>query len=297
MSYKQHLWCAVVVVGMCGQAVQTQAASAARGSAATIAAPTRLVEGDPASTGESSSLDALAPSESVVLTPQPKLKKRSSDGPVRPFSHVALSAIAGTQGYGGQIATPILRWLNLRGGATFFNFGYGLGVDGANYEGQLHLKNGHVSLDLFPCRCGFHLSPGMLLFHSNASASVYVPGGSTFSLGDQSFLSDPSDPVTGGANLRFTRTTMPMLTLGFSNMVARGRRHWTVPLELGAAYTGPYSATLNLRGSVCTPQGGCMSAGSSEIQQSIESEQTSINEPLKHFQLYPILLTGIAFKF
>jgi hypothetical protein len=251
----------------------------------------------PASAAESSSLGTPEAKAAVMLTPQPILKKDSSGGRVRPFSRIALGTSSGTVGYGGQIATPIVRWLNLRAGVDLFNFDYGLVEDGANYAGELHLKSGQVMLDFFPCHCGFHLSPGVMIFRSAASATVNVPGGSTFDLGDQTFTSDPSDPVNGSATMSFTRTMMPMFTFGFSNMIAKGRRHITVPLELGAAYTGPYSAQLRLGGSVCVQQAGCMSTNTADFQTSLTEEQREINEPMKHYQLYPIVILGIAYKF
>jgi hypothetical protein len=225
------------------------------------------------------------------------VKKNSNEWRVKPFSRIAFATSTGTFGYGGQVATPLTRWLNLRSGVNVFNFDYGLGVDGANYQGELHLKNGQVSLDFFPCHCGFHLSPGVMIFRSAVSASVLVPGGNTFELGEQTFTSSVSDPVNGTANINFSRTIMPMFTFGFSNIIAHGKRHWTVPLDLGAAYTGPYSAQLKLGGSVCIDQAGCMGTNTPEIQQSVTEEQRELNEPMKHFQLYPIVITGVAYKF
>jgi hypothetical protein len=249
-----------------------------------------------ASAVESSSLGTSEAKAAVMLTPQPA-RRDSSVGRVRPFSRIALAASAGTVGYGGQIATPVLRWLNLRAGVDLFNFDHGLTEDGANYQGELHLKSGQATLDFFPCHCGFHLSPGVMIFRSAASATVTVPGGSTFNLGEQTFTSDASDPVNGSATMSFTRTMMPMFTFGFSNMIARGKRHLTVPLELGAAYTGPYSAQLRLGGSVCVAQAGCMSTSTADFQTSLTEEQREINEPMKHYQLYPIVILGIGYKF
>jgi hypothetical protein len=126
---------------------------------------------------------------------------------------------------------------------------------------------------------------------------MFVPGGQSFSLGDQNFTSDPSDPTTGSATINFTRKVMPMFTFGFHNMIPGKGHHITVPLELGAAYTGPYSAQLNLGGSACVDQAGCMSTSSSDIQQGVTQEQQQLNEPMKHYQLYPIVMTGVAFRF
>jgi hypothetical protein len=285
-------------VGMGGGGL-AQAASSWSGGADVPVGPQRMMDSgaaEPATAGESSSLGTPEVKAAVALTPR-AVKNDPTSGSVRPFSSVAFGTSSGTLGLGGQVATPVTRWLNLRGGIDFFNYGYSLGIDGANYEGQLHLKAGRVSLDIFPFHRGFHLSPGVMIFRSAASAAVSVTGGNTFELGGNTFTSSASDPVNGSASLAFSRTVMPMFTFGFSNMIAKGRRHWTVPLELGAAYTGPYSARLNLGGSACIDQVGCMSTSTPEIQQSVVEEQREINEPMKHYQLYPIVILGIGYKF
>jgi hypothetical protein len=215
---------------------------------------------------------------------------------VRPFSKFAIGTKSSTLGAGGQLAVPLTRWLNLRGGVGFFNFGYAIGIDGASYEGQIHLKNGQVSLDIFPFKMGFHISPGLLIYRSSFSASVYVPGGNTFDLGNDTYSSSATDPVMGTANVAFSRTYMPDLTIGFSNMITKGRKHWSVPLEVGAAYTGHYAVQLALRGSACV-NAGCMSTSSPLIQQSLATEEGSLTESAKHYQIYPIISSGLAYRF
>ena len=116
-------------------------------------------------------------------------------------------------------------------------------------------------------------------------------------MGDSDYTSDPSDPVTGGGSVVFSRSIMPSLTLGFGNMITRkDRSHWSVPFEIGAAYTAHYTMQLNLSGSVCS-QGFCQSTSAPSVQQSISQEQSSLNEAAKHYQIYPIVSSGIAYRF
>ena len=254
------------------------------------------------SSGSSSSLndpDAAPASAAVVAVPPPlPAKKTTQDsGRLLPFSRVAIGTRTGTLGLGGQIATPLTRWLNLRGGADLFNFHYGLTNSGTNYDGELHLKSGLVSLDVFPFHhSGFHISPGMLIFKSSIAASLNVPGGNTFSMGNSSFTSSPSDPVKGTGSILFSRSIMPVLTFGFGNMIARESKHWSVPVEIGAAYTGHYTTQINLTGTACS-QGSCVPTSDPSIQTSVTQEQNDLNEQTKHFQIYPILTTGISYRF
>jgi hypothetical protein len=89
---------------------------------------------------------------------------------------------------------------------------------------------------------------------------------------------------------------MPSLLFGFGNMIPRSGRHWSVPFEVGAAYMGHNAVQLNLQGTVCT-QDGCLSMSNPMIQQSLLLEQSNLNESIKRLQAYPILSTGIAYRF
>lgn len=253
-----------------------------------------------ATAGVSSSVndaDAAPASAAVAVVPVTQPAKNRNNQRVRPFSRIAIGSKSGTLGLGGQIATPLTRWLTLRGGADFFSFGLTEGIDSVNYSGQIALKSGIACIDIFPFGHGLHISPGILIFKSAIGASMNVPGGNTFSMGDNSYTSDASDPVTGNGSIVFSRSVMPSLTLGFGNMITRKERgHWSVPFEVGAAYTGHYTMQLNLAGSVCS-QGYCQSVTASSVQQSVTQEQNDLNEAAKHYQLYPIISSGIAYRF
>jgi hypothetical protein len=232
-----------------------------------------------------------------MLVPPPPAKKAPTPQKKRvlPFSRVAISTKSGTMGLGGQIATPLASWLNLRAGVQVFTFNYGLAIDGANYQALIQPRFGQLSLDIFPFH-GFHISPGVLYSRCDFSAAMSVPAGNSFSLGSNTFTSSATDPVNGSGTIVFTRTIMPALTLGFGNMITRAGKHWSVPFEVGAAYTGPYSMQLKLNGTACI-SGGCVGTNSSFIQQNVVAEQNGISEAMKHFQLYPIISGGLSFRF
>jgi hypothetical protein len=218
-------------------------------------------------------------------------------GPGRPFSSVAVEAEIGTFGIGAEVATPLSRSFNLRGGAEFLNFGYDFAVDAAQYASQAHLRSGHVGVDIQPMGGEFRISPQLLLFQSAFAASVYMEGGKVFELGNMNYLSSATDPVHGGAAITMGRRVMPALTVGWGNMLARHSRHWSVPFEFGVAYTGHYTMTLNLSGTACLNYVNCMSTSSAQVQQSVHQEETDLNETMKHFQIYPIANAGFAYRF
>jgi len=249
----------------------------------------------------SSSAEAnKAAAASAIVAAQQRLPVQSAPleyRPLRPFSRIAFGTRVGTLGWGGQVATPLTSRLNLRGSANFFNFGYGLTVDGANYRSELHLKSGAVSVDYYPWPSSFHISPGFLIFKSTAAADMNVAGGGSFSLGDANYTSDPNDAIHGTGTLKFGRTFMPSLAVGFGNMIPRHERtHWSVPVDIGVAYTGQNTVSIGVAGSGCQ-RGVCQSISDPANQQNVAQEESDINASMKRFKIFPILTTGVAYRF
>lgn len=239
---------------------------------------------------------AASYSSSAVTVNTPRSAKTSEGRRIGPFSTVAVGIQTTSLGAGVEVATPLARTLNLRGGVTLFNFGYDFGVDGANYSFDLKLRTGYMSVDWYPFHGGFRISPGFLVFKSQLSGTANVPAGDGFQLGSVGFTSSVTDPVHGNASLTFSRTLMPSVTFGWGNMIPRSGRHWSFPFEVGAAYMGHNAVHLNLMGTACI-QYSCMSTSNPTIQQNIQSEQDDLNESIKRLQAYPILSTGISYRF
>jgi hypothetical protein len=302
MSKLKFFGAAALIVALGVRAGVAQAGSLRDGASWKLAENTGSGLSIPAEAFSSSvsDTDASTANKGIVqVAPSLTPKKDAQDGgPIRPFSRIAIGTKTGTLGLGGQIATPITRWLNLRGGVDIFNFGYNLTSGGTNYGAALHMKSGSISADYYPFhRASFFLSPGVLIFKSTLTASMYVPAGSTFTENDVDYTSDPNDPVNGSGSILFSRTAMPKLTMGFGNMIKRREnQHWSVPFEIGAAYTGHDTIQFNLAGSACQ-QGICQSVNNPSIQQNVTQEQNKINEEAKRFQIYPILTTGVSYRF
>jgi hypothetical protein len=238
-----------------------------------------------------------APSTGIMAVP-PRLRTKNDEdrGRVRPFSRIAIATDAGTLGFGAHFATPITRRLNLRGGFDLGNFGYAFTQDGVHHAGALQLRSGSVRLEVYPFRTGLHISPGLLVFKSSVGGAISVPGGNSFSMGDATLTSNVANPVTGSEKLVFARSVMPSLTIGFRNMLERKSRRWTVPLEIGAAYTGHYSAQMSLQGSACY-KGYCVATSNAMVQASVVQQQNNLNETMKHYQILPIVTGGVSYGF
>ena len=201
-------------------------------------------------------------------------------------------------GAGAEAAVSLGHHLNVRGGFNLFSYSRNFSHDGVSYKGQLNLRSGEAHLDFFPFGNGFHLSPGLLLYNGNgATANVTVPGGSTFTLGGNSYMSDPTNPIGGTGKLDF-RKVSPSAMIGFGNLVPR-HGHFSLNLEAGVVFQGAARTKLGLTGNACLPDGSnCVDAATDpNVQASVQAEQVKLNNKLSPFQYYPVLAFGFGYRF
>jgi hypothetical protein len=218
-----------------------------------------------------------------------------------PLSHFAIGSYTSPLGIGGGAAVGVTRSTNVRVGWNFFNYSLAGTDDGANYSGHLHFRSLQASADWFPFHGGFHISPGLLFNNQNrVSAMGGIAAGNSFTLNDVNYYSSSTDPVSGTGSVHF-RTTAPMLTMGWGNWVSRREhKHLSFPFEFGAAYTGTATVALNLQGTVCNAPNDMYCdqiATDPSVQANIAGQIRKIENDLHWIRFYPILSTGIAYKF
>jgi hypothetical protein len=242
---------------------------------------------------------------SIDVLPKPGLlgKKSSRDDSTsnqigaRPFSKVALGFKASTLGTGLELATPLLRSINLRIGANIFAFGYAFSIDGVDYNSDLHFRSAQASMDWFPTHGSFHISPGILYGRNSLSALANVPPGQNFVLGDQPLINSIDDPMGGTASAVFPHNFAPTLMVGFGNMIPRTGSHFSFPVEVGVAFTGQPQIDLKLSGTACTTDGCFESSTDPTTQANLQKEIVKLNNDVRWFPAYPIVSAGFAYRF
>lgn len=245
-----------------------------------------------------------APLRGAVLdTPAPERREVRQKPHFGPGSAIAVQLKAGFAGAGIDVATPLAQRLNLRAGASFFQYSGSYDIDGTHIDGEAKFRSATVQLDIFPFGGGFRISPGVTVYNgNNLNAAASVAGNAEFDLGDDSFTSAPYDPVKGTASMTFGNRTAPSLTIGWGNMIPRSNRHLSFPFEIGVQYLGDAPQIhLDLHGTAC----GTTSAGTGceqvqtdpQIQQDIRDEENSINSTIRPLRFYPIISFGVAWAF
>jgi hypothetical protein len=200
-------------------------------------------------------------------------------------------------GVGAEGATRVTHHTNARAGFNILGYSRSFSKDGVNYGGHLNFRTVEAHYDIYPWAGNFHVSPGVLAYLGNpVTGNAIVPGNQSFTLGGQTYYSDPSAPMTAKGIMNFNQVS-PTATIGWGNLVRRNKR-FSIPVEIGAAFQGSPKTTLNLTGNVCNAPGiGCTSTANSTVQSNVVAEQTKINKSLSAFKAYPIISVGFGYKF
>jgi hypothetical protein len=212
------------------------------------------------------------------------------------FSRIGIAVKVSTLGAGIEAATPLFSKFNLRGGFNMFRYSRPIADNGIQYNGQLRFQSAEAHLDWFPIR-RIHVSPGLLLYNGNQiAATASVPGGQSFSAGGTTYVSDPSNPVTGTGKMDFMRVA-PSIMAGIGNLVPRNGKRFSFLFEAGVAYQGSAHVALNLAGNVCDTTGTfCRSiSGDSAVQANIQAQAVKLQNDVYRF--FPIISLGVGFSF
>jgi hypothetical protein len=241
-----------------------------------------------------STTPAPAATESAALAPLAQLP--SPRPAYRRYPKLGVGVSVSPLGIDIEAAEPLSPTMNVRAGFNTFGHSDSVQINGINYNAQLNLHSVEALIDWYP-RPRFHLSPGLLVYNGNQlGAQAFVPGGQIFSLSGVSYLSMPSDPITGMAKLDFFKLS-PMILAGFGNLAPRNGKHFSFRFEFGGVYQGTPHVQLNLAGGDCNPDGtNCNTASMNpSIQSALQSIRQTIRHDASHYGLFPIVKIGIAF--
>jgi hypothetical protein len=232
--------------------------------------------------------------------------------PEGPLSQIAVSAGISPLGIQLQAATNLSGHLDVRGTGSFFNYSTNFNTSGIDATAKLNLSSVRASLDVYPFHSGFRISPGILLDNQNrVTAATDVPAGTSFTLNGQTYYSANANAATGatpvigsgvlGLNTNKTAFTA---TAGWGNM-ARGNGHWSVPVEVGAAFIGAPTVKVNLAGWACYDQAQTECTDISNptnpiaiaIQSNLTAQVAKWTSDMNPLKTYPIVSVGLAYSF
>jgi hypothetical protein len=237
---------------------------------------------------------------------------RTNASPEGPLSRIALGGGLSPLGIQLQAVTNLSNHFNLRATGNFFNYSTNFTSNGIAANAKLNLASAGASVDIYPFRAGFRVSPGLLFYNGNQlTATTAVAPGTSFTLNGTTYYSANANsttgatPVTGNGTLGLN-TTKPAFTIttGWGNMVPRNG-HWSFPFEIGVAVIGDPSVKVDLGGWACYDQAQteCTNISSTTnpiaiaIQSNLTSQVAKWTSDLKPLNTFPIISTGVAYSF
>ena len=244
-----------------------------------------------------------APDHNTTRSQAPRVK--ASPTTVTPLSRIAFSGGVSAMGVNMQAATNLNRYLNVRGTGNYFNYSINnISTNGFSVNAKLNFATAGASLDFYPFpNHGFRLSPGALFYNQNlVSANVFVANGTKLTLGNQTYYSLPSNPITGTGSVALnTQNPAFTITTGWGNMIPRNGGHWSFPFEIGAAVVDTPTIKLAISGTGCgdpTIPATCVNMATNAIaQQNLAAQITKYQNDLEPLKVYPILSFGLAYNF
>ncbi len=181
-------------------------------------------------------------------------------GELNIFNHLGVGAHVGTTGFGFEAATPITKWVTIRGGVTIMpGIKFSTSVDGTyegdyqghpveedftmDVKGSLARVQGSVIFNIYPLpqltsfyvAAGGYFGGGKIVGVTGHSDELMnLPNGDSYlDLGDYRLPVDKNGNVDGSLRVNSFR---PYLGLGFGRPVPKGRLNFGV--ELGVQFHG-----------------------------------------------------------
>lgn len=249
-----------------------------------------------------------APSNRLLTT---KIIPKKVVPPPKPLSRIAVGVGVSPLGPQLQVATNLNKHFNVRGTGNFFTYSTDFTTNGINATAKMNLASAGASLDIYPFRAGFRISPGALFYNQNRlTANAVVPGGTSITLNGDDYYSATADSTTGmtpigGTGTLGLHTTKPAFTVttGWGNVIPASGRHWSFPFELGVAFIGAPALNVNFGGWVCLDQAQthcynfATDPNAATARADLQTQITKWNKNLDPLKTYPIVSFGVAYNF
>jgi len=212
---------------------------------------------------------------------------------------IGVGVKVGSLGVGGEVAVRVLHRANVRFGFSGLSLGYNFNRDQINYGARVRMEGAQATFDYFLIG-GFRISPGALLYNgTQITGTASAPAGNSITLNHVDY--NMATPLAGSLGVTF-RKAAPVLLFGLGNLIPRGSRRWSISSDFGVAFSGSPNAALSLAGTAClapnTAGPTCKDiAADPTIHSNVIAEQSSVNDKLKFFKIYPVFSIGFGYSF
>jgi len=231
-----------------------------------------------------------------------------------PLSRVGIGANVSPLGIGVNATTVLSDYFDARLMGNFFSYtSPRFEIEGFRANANLHLASMAASLDWYPFKSVWRLSPGLMFYNANQlSMTSLVVAGTSFSLDKQTFYSASANAATGATPLTGSgvlglhpRPVAFTLAGGFGKFVPRSKRHWSFPSEFGVVFMGAPSANVTPSGWVCldAQQTQCSNIANpanpvaQQFNTALQAQLAIWRRDLGRITVYPMFSYSVVYSF
>ena len=196
---------------------------------------------------------------------------------------VAVILRSSTTGFGLELAKLVTDHFAIRVGGNYFKFSTSATKSSVDYDASLKMHGISGLIDFFPsARGSFHLTGGVITNPITVSGTGKPNASGTFTLNGHTYTTAQVGILTGEAKYP---DAGPYLGLGFGTPARKGP--FAFFFDLGAMIGQP-TVTLGASGAAAGSQ------LAADLQAQADTTQHDIR---KYAKVYPVLSTGLAFRF
>jgi hypothetical protein len=198
---------------------------------------------------------------------------------------VAVSATAGTTGFGLHASFPIQPKLNARVGFNYLNYDSTGNTTDADYNYKLKLRTFDVLADYFPMDNGFRMTGGLVYNGNKVDVDMKAKSGAQYVVNGTTYTAAQAGSINGSVDFK---KIAPYLGIGWGNAVAN--KGWGFTADLGVMFQG--NPETNLTSSGCQAPVNC-----AKLASDIAVEKNKLNDDVNSYKTYPVIRVGASYRF
>lgn len=168
--------------------------------------------------------------------------------------------------------------------------------DDIDYTGGIELSTLGVLADWHAFNGGFRLTAG---FYLNDNKLVgRASGDGAYDIGDRTYISSSNDPVRLNLDVELGSSTSPFLGLGWGSS-PKNTGGLLISFDMGVMLSGSPNVSLDVAGTATDTSTGFSVnlADDPTVQEEVNKEIRSLEDDISEFDLYPVIMLGIGYRF
>jgi hypothetical protein len=194
----------------------------------------------------------------------------------------------GTLGAGLDISHMISNSFAIRANINGLSYNDTRDISDIDYDTDLNLLTVGLLGDYYPFENNFRLSAGVY-YNDNHAEGTYTPtAGSSFEFGGNTYTSSQIGKIDTSAD--YDDTVAPYIGIGWGNK--SNSSGWGFTFDVGALYQGSTQVHTDP-----TINPNLPTAIKNQIKADIEIERQEIEDDIKDYKWYPVIMIGINYSF